>query len=237
MANEKKPPLIKVMTEKGIARFPSLTKPDTKFAPEGEYKVGVILSTEAAQKIIDRITQEASKIYEATKEELKESIKTLKGEKLVKAKKALAELKLGDMPFKPVYDEDGNETGEVVLNFKMKATRKDKEGKTIKMAPKLFDSKGNPLKLDKDIWGGSVIKVAGSLNPFYIPGTNTCGVGIRLAAVQVIELRSADGGDASAYGFGKEDGYEAPQSEGEQEGFSNEDPEGSDGAPTEADDF
>lgn len=210
---EKKAPLIKVMTKKGIARFPSLTKADTKFNPDGEYKTGVVLSQEDAQPIIDKATAEAEKILAETKEALQESVKTLKGEKLVKAKKALAELAMGDMPFKPVYDDDGNETGDVVLNFKMKAQRKDKEGKVIKMKPKLFDAGGKEIKGAIEIWGGSLIKVSGSLNPFYIPGTNTCGVGFRLAAVQVIELRSGGSGDASSYGFGKEEGYEAGDDE------------------------
>lgn len=211
---DKKPPLIKVMTKKGIARFPALTKADTKFNPDGEYKVGVILTQEDAQPIIDKATAEAEKIMAETKEALQESVKTLKGEKLVKAKKALAELSMGDMPFKPVYDDDGNETGDVVLNFKMKAQRKDaKTGKVILMKPKLFDAGGKEIKGTIDIWGGSVIKVSGSLNPFYIPGTNTCGVGFRLAAVQVLELRSGGGGDATSYGFGKEEGYEAGDDE------------------------
>lgn len=210
---EKKPPLIKVMTKKGIARFPSLTKPDTKYNPDGEYKTGVVVSQEDAQPIIDKVTTAAEKIFAETKAKLQEDIKTLKGEKLVKAKKALAALAMGDMPFKPVYDDDGNETGDVILNFKMKAQRKDKDGLTIKMKPKLFDASGKEIKGAIEIWGGSVIKVSGSLNPFYIPGTNTCGVGIRLAAVQIIELRSGGGGDASSYGFGKEEGYEAGDDE------------------------
>lgn len=230
---EKKDPLIKVMTEKGIARFPNLTKPDTKFNPDGEYKVGVILSQEDAQPIIDKATAAAEKIMAETKTKLQDDIKTLKGEKLVKAKKALAELTMGDWPFKPVYDDDGNETGDVVLNFKMKAQRKDgKTGQIIKMSPKLFDAKGKDLPKSVDIWGGSVVKVAGSLNPFYIPGTNTVGVGFRLAAVQVIDLRSSGGGDASSYGFGKEEGYEVGDDEPTNgEGFgdeSNSDPDGAD---------
>lgn len=222
MATEKKPPLIKLMTQKGIARFPALIVPDTKFNPEGEYKIGVILPADAKNvadgankgKVIMTMLEDAQeKIYQDTKTELEESIKTLKGEKLAKAKKALAELKKGDLPAKPVYDEDGNETGDIVINFKMKATRKDKDtGAVKKLQPSLFDAKGKPMARNKEIWGGSEVCVAGSLNPFYIPGTNTCGVGIRLAAVQVITLRSAGGGDAASYGFGShDDGYDASE--------------------------
>lgn len=231
---EKKEPSIRVMTEKGIARFPNLTKADTKFNADGEFKTGVVLSATSAKKIVDALTKAAQGAYDKAKEELEESIETLKGEKLVKAKKALSELKLGDLPAKPVYDEDGNETGDFVLNFKMKAQRKDaKTGTVVHMKPKLFDAQGNPLPDNIDIWGGSLIKVAGTINPFYMPGTNTAGAGLRLGAVQVIELRSSGGGDASSYGFGKEDGYTAPKSAGADEGFGDESntPDDEDGAP------
>lgn len=233
--NKKQKPLIKVMTPKGIAKFPSLTKADTKFNPDGEFKCGIILTQEEAQPILDKATKLAEEIFAETKEALTESLKELKGEKLAKAKKALAELKMGDMPFKPVYDEDGNETGDVALNFKMKAQRKDKKtGKVTMMFPKLFDAAGNPFK-GVDIWGGSMVKIAGSFNPFYMPGTSTCGVGLRLAAVQVIELRTSGGGNAESYGFGKEEGYEAPKSEGSAEGFGDETPPESDSGSGETD--
>lgn len=221
MADAKKNDLIKIMTPKGVSRFPALTKPDTKFNPDGEYKVGIILPADAintdpgkykGQGIMAMLNEAANSVFEKTKAELEASLPELKGEKLAKAKKALAELKLGDLPAKSEYDDDGNETGNIILNFKMKAQRKDKKtGQVKKMAPKLFDAQGNELTGGVDVWGGSIVKVAGSLNPFYVPGTNTCGVGLRLAAVQVIELRSSGGGDAASYGFGKEDGYVSDQ--------------------------
>ena len=35
-----------ITTPKGIAQYPWLSKPDTKFSEEGEYKVNVILTKE-----------------------------------------------------------------------------------------------------------------------------------------------------------------------------------------------
>lgn len=208
MADNKRAPLVKLMTPKGVAKFPNLNKPDTKFNPDGEFKVGVILSGEESAKFRMQIDQEADKALANAKAELEEKVANEKGEKKAKAKKALDELAMADMPYKPVYDEDGNETGDFVLQFKMKAQRKDKKtGQVTKMFPKLFDAAGKQIPQSKDIWGGSLIKVAGLINPFYIPGTNMAGVSLRLSAVQVIELRSSGGGDASSYGFGKEDGY------------------------------
>ena len=39
-------------TPKGIAQYPWLSKPDTKFSEEGDYKVNLILNAEEAAPII-----------------------------------------------------------------------------------------------------------------------------------------------------------------------------------------
>jgi hypothetical protein len=71
--------------------------------------------------------------------------------------------------------------------------KEDEEGNTIlsfksKKPPKLFNSKGQPIKNTEDlkIGGGSVVKVNASINP-YDKGINT-GVALYLNAVQIIEL-------------------------------------------------
>lgn len=204
---KKRPPLEKVMTEEGIARFPWLNKPDTKFNADGDYSTGILLTSAAAQPIIDKLTKAAEKALADAKAELIEKVENEKGEKKAKAKKALAEIGMQDIPARPEYDEDGNETGNVILTFKMKATRKDKEGNTVKQAPKLFDAGGSPLAASVQVWGGSVVQVAGSINAYYIPGTNLAGASLRLAAVQVVKLSSGSGGTADSYGFAKKDGY------------------------------
>jgi len=51
------------------------------------------------------------------------------------------------------------------------------------------------------------VKVAFQLNPFYTAQIGA-GIGLRLKAVQVIDLIEPQGGSASSYGFGEEDGYE-----------------------------
>lgn len=209
----KRSPLVKVLTPKGIAIYPWLNKPDTKFNPEGEYRIRIKLTAEEAQPIMDKLEEAAAKAVVDATAELNEKIATEKGEKLVKAKKALKELKIGDLPAKPDYDDEGNETGYVVINFKLKATRKDKEGNPVKQSPKLFDAAGAELSKSADIWGGSEVKVAGVVNPFYMAATNTVGVSLRLNAVQVLKLSSGNSGDADSFGFGKEDGYRTEMSD------------------------
>jgi hypothetical protein len=44
-------------TPKGIAQYPWLSKPDTKFSEEGDYKVNLILSKEEAIPILKQINE------------------------------------------------------------------------------------------------------------------------------------------------------------------------------------
>lgn len=221
MTDKKKPPLEKVLTLTGIAKFPYLNAPDTKFNADGEYRVRLILSDDAnqqpgstkGQSIKAMLEEAATKIFEETKAALTEAFNTEKGDKKAKAKKALDSLKLADLPIKPVYDEEGNETGDIELSFKMKAQRKDKKTeKTVKMAPKLFDAKGHAFPSATAIWGGTKMKVAAQIVPFYTAAVGA-GASLRLSAVQIIELNTSGGGNAGSFGFGEEDGYEVMESD------------------------
>ena len=42
-------------TPQGVAQYPWLSKPDTKFSEEGEYKVNVILTKEEATPPVTKI--------------------------------------------------------------------------------------------------------------------------------------------------------------------------------------
>lgn len=197
---DKRPQLEKFITKKGVAVWPRLHEPDTKFKAEGEYSAKIRLSADDSQPLIDRIETLIAEAYEAEKERLLADPKTK-----AKAKS----LKYADKPYKEATDSDGNETGEYEFNIKMKAQVTNKKtGKVTHLTPKLFDAKGKPLPESVQIWGGSTIKVAGRYNPF----ATAIGVGLslRLEAVQVIELVTAgSGGNAGSYGFGEEDGYES----------------------------
>lgn len=221
----------KVLTEKGIAKFPYLNKADTKFNKDGEFRIRLILEGTDGAPIKAKLEAAAEKAYQDTKAQLEEAFKTEKGEKKAKAKKALDTLKKADLPIKDVYDDDGNETGQIELSFKMKAQRSGGEGKPpIKQFPKLFDAKGNPFPITKDIWGGSEVKVAGQIIPFYTAAVGA-GASLRLSAVQIIKLNEGGGGNAESYGFGKEDGYEADPDEAAANGFSDEsEGQGADGS-------
>lgn len=197
----KRPAFVKVMTPVGIAVFPKLNQPDTKFKAEGQFGVRLRLSAEEAQPIIDKYNSVRQAHFEAIKADL------MAGDGKAKAKAKTLKL-AADNPFKPEMDEEtGDETGFVLLNFKM-PHRVAREGKPdLLLYPDIFDAKGKQLKPAPEIWGGSKLRVSGELRPF-----NTAigvGVSLRLQAVQIIELVSRGSRDAAGYGFGVEDGYEA----------------------------
>ncbi len=157
----------KFVTPKGKAVYPSLTRPDTRYKEEGEYKTGLTFSEKDAEKFTEML-----------KEVYTEEFGT---KKLSSAK----------FPFKK------NDDGTCVFNFKSKN------------APKIFDSKGNPIRdvSDLKIGGGSTLKIAGAAKAYNAGGAT--GVTCYLNSVQVIDLV-----EYSSSPFGAEEGgFEAAASE------------------------
>lgn len=204
MATSKKPNFTKITTPTGIAVYPKLSVPDTKFKALGEYTTKLILTDEEAQPIIDKYEAELAAHFEAVKAEL------MKGDGKDKAK--AKSLKMApDKPFKPEFDDEGEPTGNMVFNFKMPA-RVAREGKPdLILKPDVFDAAGKQLAKVPEMWSGSRIKVGAEFRPF-----NTAigvGLSLRLKGVQIIELKQGGSRDASSYGFGAEEGYAAEDDE------------------------
>lgn len=190
----------KFVTPKGVAVFPRLNKPDTKFNPDGDWSTKLRMPViEEVQDLMNTIEAEAEKQFNETVEGFKKDGKAAQAKAVKKA----------DLPFRMAVDADGNETGEVEFSFKQKAVIKKKDGTTTNVTPGLFDAKGKPFPRAKAIWGGSTIKVSASIVPYYVAGTKQAGVSLRLNGVQVLELVTGTGGDAKSMGFGEEEGYEA----------------------------
>lgn len=175
---------------KGTAAYPWLTKPDTKFKADGEFSVRLKVPADEAASLIALIEEARKASAAAAKEE--------------NPKKAI---KMADPPYKPEVDDEGNETGNYLFNFKQGALIKTKDGEVIKVVIKIFDAKGKALT-GVIVGAGSTIKVAFQLNKFYTAMLGA-GVSLRLKAVQVIDLIEPQGGSAESYGFGEEEGYES----------------------------
>ena len=82
-------------------------------------------------------------------------------------------------------------------------------------APMVVDAETNRVPSSVNILGGSIIKVNGELNPYFVPTTGV-GVSIYIKAVQVLKL-----GEGSGSGFDKTEGYTVNSSE-EEPSFQNE---------------
>lgn len=229
---QKKPALVRGVTPKGIAAWPHLNRPD-EFKGKKSYKVNLTLSAADAAELISKIDDATEAARLETVAKLEDTIKNGKtGDAKAKAKKALSALTTS-LPYSAAVDADGNETGDVVLKFKANAEFEDKKtGKIKPITIPLFDAKGQPTKAS--IWGGSTIRVAYALIPYYVASANTCGVSLRIEGVKVINLVSGSGGrGADSLGFGEaEEGYEATSMEGDE---SDEDSE--DSAPADEEDF
>lgn len=173
-------------TPKGVAKYPWLNKPDTKFNPDGDFKITLVIPVDQADTIMQFLDEQMA-ASEAT------------------AKKANPgkKIKVADAPYK--VDEDN---GNVEINFKLKAKVNMQNGESFDQKPALFDAKGKPLN-DVNVGGGSKVKVSYECVPFFTALIGA-GISLRLRAVQVIDLVEFSGGAAAgAYGFEEEDGFEA----------------------------
>jgi hypothetical protein len=194
-----KPKLQRYVTPAGTAQYPYLNKPDTKFNPDGEYKLKLEVPADKAQDIVTFLDEQfALSVAKAKKENPGKRIKE------------------ADLPY--TVNED---TGTVAVSFKLKAKVTPKNGDPFEQRPAVFDAKGKPLK-DVNVGGGSTVKVAYEVLHFYTAIVGA-GISLRLKACQVLDLKEFSGGaGADAYGFGEEDGYEAEDSPAKQNGFSEE---------------
>lgn len=178
----------KIVTPIGVSQYAWLTKPDTQFDPDGHYKVNLILDTDKAQDVINKIEANVKKAMANAKEKVKG--------KAVKA---------APTPYFEQLDESDELTGKTVFKFKTKAQITTKDGTLIPNRVALFDSAGVPLT-DANVWSGSEMKVSAELIPYYTAMAGA-GVSLRLRAVQITKLVEGGSGNAKGYGFGEEDGY------------------------------
>lgn len=178
----------KIVTPKGVAQYPWLSSPDTKFSEIGEYKTNLIVGKKEASDIIKMIDT-------AREESMKLAAEKSNGKKIKQA----------DAPYFDEVDDDGKPTGNVIFKFKCKAKVTTKSGESFENKPTLFDAKGKPM-LNINVWGGSEIKVSAELIPYFTSMVGA-GVSMRLRAAQIIKLIEG-GSNSSGYGFKEEEGYE-----------------------------
>lgn len=185
-------------TPKGLAQYPSIKTPDTKFNSEGDYKVNLVMEDdEKTNALVSKLEAILEDFYENDDDVL---YAISKGRNVVT---------------QDIYEKD--EEGRIVMKFKQKAVITKKDGSKISVKIRQFDSKGKPI--DVNIGRDSVIKVSFTANPYYMPSTRTCGLSLRLLAVQVISLNEFGDASAASYGFEEEEGYNGEEPEDSSKSF------------------
>lgn len=185
----------KVRFPLGIASYPRLATPDTKFDAAGTYSIKVIFSgaqSEKVQKILDKYHEKAKAL--AIEE--------------VGVKKA-GRAKDNGPGYTEELDDNDDETGNIIVNFKMKASVVSKKnGETYNFKPGVFDKYGSPINVQEvRVGSGSSVVVGAEVSEFFSAGLGY-GVSLRLGAVQVLEVVESGNTSAAAWGFETE---EAPE--------------------------
>jgi hypothetical protein len=112
--------------------------------------------------------------------------------------------------FAEELDKDGDETGRILINFKMKASGVTKTGKKWSQKPTIFDAKGKEMKNPPDIYGGSTLRVSFETIGGPVASAKTFYLSNRMLAVKLLALVARGGYSADSLGMGEEeDGYEA----------------------------
>jgi hypothetical protein len=178
---------LRLTTPKATLKYPKLIEPETKFSPEGHYKVTAIIPAEEAGHMADQLDA----LFEAHKASLKAQAPSQK-------------FKAVDPSFG--YEEiDGKPC--FTVSVKMKAKGMDRDGRAWTASPALFDATGAPVRHRESLrsmWSGTTGRVSFEACPFFQPAIGA-GITLRLKAVQIIDLVES-GGSADSYGFQEEAG-------------------------------
>ena len=173
-----------IIKAQGTARYAHLNEPNKRFDEYGVWSCDLVIDDETKQGIVQKLKP----IYEA---ELRDIMEANPGKKIEQK----------GLPFSEV---DGGH----MLKAKLKAGGRRRDGTEYQLSIALFDSQGNKLPEDVQVWGGSKVNVAFRPKFWYVPSQGF-GVTFELSAVQVIEL--SNGGvnspSADAFGFTSEEGY------------------------------
>lgn len=207
----------RITTPAGIAKFPHLNTPDTKWKKEGQYKVTLVLEESApgVEKFLKFLRDAEAEV----KNDARKSPKTAKYQLASAIRPHVKK------------DDEGNEEeveGFVEVSFKTTATGTRNDGSKWERKVRMFDAKGNPT--NAKVGSGSKLKVSFTHEPYIAAASRSYGIALYLEAVQVLELVEF-GGSAKAqdFGFGEEEGFETDGSE-----FSEESDEDTDETADEA---
>ena len=177
MANKTRSKEEAIVTPIGVAQYPWVNTPSTKFVPEGEYFCNLVLTKEEGDVIVKKVKEIQDRVVAEKKEELGKDVKVF------------------DLPLTLEGDS-------YTLKSKLKPVNgKSKDGTEYTRSIGLFDSKGSPWKKETIIRGGSKVRLNVRPKSWFSPLLGV-GVSLELLAVQVIELSDGSLSEQAAESFG-----------------------------------
>jgi len=191
----------KIVSPRGIAVYPWLNRPDTKFTPDGDFKVTLKVPAKEAAPLIQKLDEIISN-YQSQQ---------------TKADPKLARYSVSP-PYEEEMDDQGNLTGHYLFKFKQKAKIHTKDGRVIDMKVALVDASRTPTSVN--VGGGSAIKIAATVFPYAMSTTKSIGLSLRPSAVQILELVSSKSNVVSM--FEDEDGFKAEAAPAANDNFDTE---------------
>jgi hypothetical protein len=167
-------------TPAGLALYPYLDRPDTRFEVPGKYSVKLRLAAADAQPHIDEIQRRMAANLAAAKER---AVSPFQASRVRMAEPPYSESELGD--------------GSVIFSFKLNALSRG--NKKRPQRPHVVDMQGK--RVHAQVTHGSLIRVSFDYAPWYTVLVGA-GVSLKLRSVQVISLAQID--PAAVYGFNNE---------------------------------
>ena len=180
------------VTPQGVAIYPRLNEPDTKFDPNGVFSVTLRLPAKEGAALLKRLETKLDAFHA-------EQVKILRKPSLRKA----------PLPHSLAANDDGVETGEHDFKFKLKHNVTTRAGKSWTQRPKMFDGELKGFTGPK-VGANSELIISFSPITYHAPSMG-CGSTLRLKAVQgnkLVEYESRE----TDFGFKvQKGGYVAPE--------------------------
>ena len=190
---------IKIVSPRGIAVYPWLNRPDTKFSADGDFKVTLKVDAAEASPLIKKLDDIISDYQQQQS----------------KADPKIARYSVSP-PYEEEIDDQGNLTGNYLFKFKQKAKIHTKDGRVIDMKVALVDASRTPTTVN--VGGGSEIKIAATVFPYAMKTTKSVGLSLRPSAVQILSLVSGQSHVVSM--FDDEDGFKTEDAPAAKDNFN-----------------
>ena len=214
-------PNVYVTPKATVTGWVSILNPDTKFNADGDYKIKV------------RIDRDAPKLGDLL-EKIEQARADAKAEFVKQPKNKGKRVKEADLPF--YEDED---TGEVVLSFKSKASYLDKktQERKTRVIP-IFGGAGRLKPNEVPNFGeGSEVRVAFQISGFCNAALGA-GVSLRLESIKLIKAVEFSGGGANPFGDDEdEEGYVPDRGGDDSDPYGDDNDAGGDDQPADDEEF